>query len=127
MNIRMIMVVIAAFGLSAIPAMAQMESSTATTITQTVASASNSTAPRVYIYSAGAPTTDLDMAGYHAFDEFAQEHPGIVRELHHNRHLINDPEFARNHPAFADFLRNNPKVAEDLAENPGNYLPNARS
>ncbi len=109
---------IAALGLFAIPAMAQMQSSSAV---QTAA-ASNASAPIVEIYSGGAPATDLNMAGYAAFDEFAQEHPQIVRQLHRHPRLVNDPSYAQKHPEFARFLKENPKVAEDLAENPGNYL-----
>ena len=125
MRIGTATVAIMALALFALPAMAQMGTSTTTTTTTTtqrIASASNGQAPMVEISSAGAPTTDLNMAGYEAFDQFAQEHPEIIRDLHHNRRLVNDPGYARNHPAYASFLQAHPKVAEDLAENPGNYL-----
>lgn len=108
-----------AFGLCAIPAMAQMQNSGTD---RNVAVATTTSTPRVEILSAGAPPTDLNLSGYQAFDQFAQEHPEIVRQLHRNPRLVNDPSYARKHPAFAQFLRDNPKVAEDLAENPGNYL-----
>jgi hypothetical protein len=106
------------------PAMTQMQHSGAN---QNVAAATASGAPVVGIFSAGAPTTDLNMNGYQAFDQFAQEHPAIVRQLHRNPRLVNDPSFVRKHPAFAEFLRDHPKVAEDLAEHPGNYLPGSRA
>lgn len=113
-----------ALALGAMPAMAQMQNSAAN---QNVAAATDSDAPMVTIFSAGAPTTDLNMNGYRAFDRFAQAHPNIVRQLSHNPLLINDPSYARRHPAFAEFLRDHPKVAEDMAENPGNYLPAVRA
>ena len=106
---------VAGLGLLAIPAMAQMQGSAS-------AQSTANQAPQVEISSAGAPTTDLNMAGYAAFDEFAQEHPQIVRELHRHPRLVNDPKYAQKHPEFEQFLKQNPKVAEDLAENPGNYL-----
>jgi len=124
MRTRMAIVTIVVLGLFALPAMAQMGNSGTG---QNVATASSGQTPMVEIYSAGAPPTDLNLAGYEAFDQFAQEHPEIVHQLHHNRHLINDPGYARMHPAFARFLKENPKVAEDLAENPGNYLNGSRS
>lgn len=109
----------AALGMFAIPAMAQMQSAGAD---QMAANAPAMQSPKVEISSAGAPTTDLNMVGYAAFDEFAQEHPQIVRQLHQHPRLVNDPSYAQKHPEFAQFLKENPKVAEDLAENPGNYL-----
>jgi hypothetical protein len=120
----MILGVIVSLGLFAMPAMAQMHNSNAN---QIIASATTSAAPRVEIFSGGASTTDLNLNGYRAFDQFARENPQIVRQLHRNPRLINDPSYARRHPEFADFLKTHPAVAEDLAENPGNYLAGSRS
>lgn len=115
---------IAALGLLAMPAMAQMQE---LNVSQTAASETTSAAPQVEIYSGGAPTTDLNMSGYEAFDQFAQENPQIIRQLHRNPRLVNNPSYAQRHPEFAEFLKEHPKVAEDLAENPGNYLAGSTS
>jgi len=113
-----------ALALGAMPAMAQMQHSAAS---QNAAAPTYSETPVVVIFSGGAPTTDLNMNGYGAFDQFAQQHPDIVQQLNHDPRLVNDPWYAQRHPAFAEFLRMHPKVAEDLAENPGNYLPTVRA
>ncbi|MBF6567634.1 MAG: hypothetical protein IVW54_02010 [Candidatus Binataceae bacterium] len=109
--------------LCATPAMAQSHNSQ--TAFSTVSSTATETTyqPRTIISYGGAPLSSPEQKGYQHWDEFAQENPQVVRQLSFNPRLINDPDYARNHPEFEQFLKDNPKVAEDLAEHPGNYMP----
>ncbi len=78
---------------------------------------------QVEISSEGAPTTDLPMDQYQAFDQFAQEHPDVVRDLSRNPRLIQSPDFESSHPALREFLDSHSEVRAAFAENPGDFLP----
>ena len=51
-------------------------------------------------------------------DAFMDRHPEIAEQLRKNPALINNKEFAENHPALKEFLASHPEVREQLKENP---------
>jgi hypothetical protein len=113
----------AAPALCASPAMAQAHHSQTAFSTVSSTTTEPTNRPRTIIAWGSAQLSAPERQGYQHWDEFAQNNPQIVRQLSFNPRLINDPDYARNHPEFEQFLKDNPKVAEDLAEHPGNYMP----
>lgn len=79
--------------------------------------------PKVEISSAGAPSSDLPVAEYKAFDQFSSKHPEITRALTHNPRLINSEKFRASHPALGAFIKDHPNFPEVFASNPGNFVP----
>ncbi|HKV53722.1 MAG TPA: hypothetical protein VJN94_03680 [Candidatus Binataceae bacterium] len=77
----------------------------------------------VEISSEGAPSTDLPMDQYHAFDQFRQSHPGIVREMGHDPSLIQSSAFQARHPELRELFQQHPGLQDALAGNPGDFLP----
>ncbi|HJU29079.1 MAG TPA: hypothetical protein VJ718_07910, partial [Candidatus Binataceae bacterium] len=88
---------------------------------------SNAGGGPVIVSSVGAPTSDLPMEQYNAWDDFSQAHPDVARMLSRNPKLINSESFQRNHPELRDLLSQHPDFAENFSENPGNYVPPIRA
>ncbi|MGH7932540.1 MAG: hypothetical protein ACREQN_05165 [Candidatus Binataceae bacterium] len=85
--------------------------------------AQNTAQPQVEISSAGAPSTDLPVAQYQAFDQFRADHPEIVGELSRNPRLLKSESFQAKNPALRDFLSSHPQMKSEMEENPGDFLP----
>jgi len=85
------------------------------------ARAQQSTPPPI-ITSEGAPTRDLPIADYQAFDGFAVAHPDIVRELCHRPRLIEDGDYLARHSELRDFLASHAELRAAMIEDPGNFL-----
>jgi hypothetical protein len=90
----------------------------------TPATAQNSPPP---ITAEGAPTGDLPLADYQAFDSFAVAHPEIVSELSHNPGLIENKHYLSKHQELRDFLASHAELRSALIQDPGDFLaPNSR-
>ena len=68
-----------------------------------------------------ADTSDLDTQKLNTWNEFANQHPKVARELAAKPKLINDDGYAKKHPALEAFFSAHPDIRQAMAENPGNY------
>lgn len=74
-----------------------------------------------------APTSDLPLADYQAFDTFAVAHPEVVSELSHRPDLLKSDAYLTKHQELRDFLDSHSELRANLIENPGDFLaPNTR-
>jgi hypothetical protein len=74
-----------------------------------------------------APTSDLPLADYQAFDTFAVAHPEVVSELSHRPELLKSDAYLTKHPELRDFLDSHAELRASLIEDPGDFLaPNTR-
>lgn len=78
--------------------------------------------PPPMIMSEGAPTRDLPLADYQAFDGFAVAHPEIVSELSHRPQLIEDDDYLTKHLELRDFLASHAELRAAMIQDPGNFL-----
>jgi hypothetical protein len=78
--------------------------------------------PPPTIMSEGAPTRDLPLADYQAFDGFAVAHPEIVSELSHRPQLIEDDDYLAKHSELRDFLASHAELRAAMIQDPGNFL-----
>ena len=85
------------------------------------AQAQNS-APSPSVISQGAPSTDLPLADYQAFDKFAIAHPEIISDLSHHPRLIEDQDYLARHPELRDFLITHAELRSALIEDPGDFI-----
>jgi hypothetical protein len=69
-----------------------------------------------------ADPTDIPIDRYKAFDEFANDHPDIVKMLSRNPKLANNPRFLKKHAELASFFEQHPDIKSDFLANPGNYV-----
>jgi hypothetical protein len=81
---------------------------------------------KLIVENEGAPSTDLPMADYHAFDAFSAQHPEIIGQLSRNPQLMRSDSFLAKNPEFKTFLDSHPEVRDELREHPGNFLPLTR-
>lgn len=81
---------------------------------------------KLIVENEGAPSTDLPMADYHAFDSFSAQHPEIIGQLSRNPQLMRSDSFLAKNPEFKAFLDSHPEVRDELREHPGNFLPLTR-
>jgi hypothetical protein len=73
-----------------------------------------------------ADTSDLPMDQYKAFDEFANDHPDVVKMLSRNPRLADNPRFLKKHTELAMFFQQHPEIKTDFLANPGNYVAISR-
>jgi hypothetical protein len=79
------------------------------------------------VTSQGAPASDLPMADYQAFDNFAIAHPDIVSDLSHHPQMIQDQAYLGKHPELRDFLATHAELRAALIADPGNFIePHSR-
>lgn len=69
-----------------------------------------------------ANTSDLPMADYHAWEQFAQQHPGIVRQLRGNPNLIKNHGWMMSHEGLREFFSAHPKAHAAMKQDPGNFF-----
>ena len=79
-------------------------------------------APPLAVTSAGAPSSDLPLADYQAFDKFAAAHPEIVSDLSHNPQLMKDSEYLAKHPELRNFLSSHSELRSALINDPGDFI-----
>ena len=79
-------------------------------------------APAHSVISQGAPSGDLPLADYQAFDRFAIAHPEIISDLSHHRQLIEDQSYLARHQQLRDFLVSHAELRGALIEDPGNFI-----
>jgi hypothetical protein len=72
--------------------------------------------------SQGAPSSDLPLADYQAFDNFAIAHPDIVSELSHHPRMVQDHDYLQKHPELSDFLATHTELRDALIADPGNFI-----
>jgi hypothetical protein len=68
-----------------------------------------------------ADSSDIDTQKLNTWNEFANQHPKVARELAYKPKLINDVVYAKKHPALEAFFSAHPDIRQAMAENPGNY------
>ena len=69
-----------------------------------------------------ANASDIPIDRYKAFDEFANDHPDVVKMLSRNSKLANNPRFLKKHTELASFFEQHPDIKSDFLANPGNYV-----
>jgi hypothetical protein len=57
-----------------------------------------------------------------SFDRFMDGHPEIAEQLRKDPSLVNNREFAENHPALQEYLQGHPGVREQISENPDRFM-----
>ena len=72
-------------------------------------------------------TGDLNLSGYRAFQQFADEHPQIAGALGNKPTLIYNRSYLEKHPALARFLEEHPDIRADFSANPRNYAVGAQA
>lgn len=72
--------------------------------------------------SAGAPSSDLPLADYQAFDQFAAAHPEIISDLSHNPQLVEDSGYLARHPELRNFLSSHSELRSALINDPGDFI-----
>jgi len=55
-------------------------------------------------------------------DRFMDAHPEIAEQLRRDPSLVDNKEFAQNHPALQEFLNTHPGVREEYKENPNAFM-----
>ena len=68
-----------------------------------------------------ADASDIDTQKLNSWNDFANQHPKIARELAYKPKLINDDGYAKKHPELEAFFSAHPGLREAMTENPGNY------
>jgi len=66
--------------------------------------------------------SDITRSELANMDAFMDRHPEIAEQLRKNPALINNKEFAENHPALKEFLATHPGVHEEFKENPNSFM-----
>jgi hypothetical protein len=56
------------------------------------------------------------------FDQFLDSHRETAEQLRKDPSLVNNDEFARNHPALQSYLREHPELREQLKQDPNAFL-----
>jgi hypothetical protein len=92
------------------------------TLATAVGAQAQESAPPPTITSQGAPSSDLPVADYQAFDQFAIAHPEIISNLSHHPRLIEDHGYLARHPELRDFLATHAELRGALIEDPGNFI-----
>jgi hypothetical protein len=64
-------------------------------------------------------TTRQELAN---FDKFLDGHREIAEQLRKDPSLVNNQEFAKNHPALQTYLQDHPAVREEIKENPNAFM-----
>ncbi len=64
-------------------------------------------------------TTRQELAN---FDKFLDSHREIAEQLRKDPSLVNNQEFAKNHPALQTYLQDHPAVREEIKENPNAFM-----
>jgi len=64
-------------------------------------------------------TTRQELAN---FDRFLDSHREIAEQLRKDPSLVNNQEFAKNHPALQTYLQDHPAVREEIRENPDAFM-----
>ncbi len=82
--------------------------------------------PKLIIENEGAPTNDLPMADYQAFDSFSAQHPEIIGQISRNPQLMHSESYLAKNPELKTFLDSHPEVRDALRKHPGNFLPLSR-
>ena len=83
--------------------------------------------PAPTITSSGAPSNDLPLADYQAFEKFATAHPEIINDLSRDPDLVEDRDYLAGHPDLSGFLATHAELKDSLIANPGNFIvPQAR-
>jgi hypothetical protein len=72
-------------------------------------------------------TGDLNLSGYRAFQQFADEHPQIAGALGNQPTLIYNRNYLEKHPDLARFLEEHPDIRADFSANPRNYAVGAQA
>ena len=70
----------------------------------------------------GAPTSDLPLADYQAFAQFAAAHPEIISNLARDAHLLENPDYLVRHPQLRDFLATHAELRDSLISDPGKFI-----
>ena len=56
------------------------------------------------------------------FDQFLDSHREIAEDLRKDPSLVNDAQYAKNHPALQAYLADHPRVREEIKENPNAFM-----
>ena len=64
-------------------------------------------------------TTRQELAN---FDKFLDNHRETAEQLRKDPSLVNNQEFAKNHPALETYLQDHPAVREEIRENPNAFM-----
>jgi hypothetical protein len=94
----------------------------AVALAATLGARAQDSAPPPSVTSPRAPSSDLPLADYQAFDQFAVAHPEIISDLSHNPQLIEDRDYLAKHPELRDFLGTHAELRAALIKDPGDFI-----
>ena len=72
------------------------------------------------VFEAANPS-DIDSQPLTIWDDFAEAHPTIARELAFKPSLMNDSRYLNRHPELNAFFQGHPEVRDAMAADPGNF------
>jgi hypothetical protein len=53
---------------------------------------------------------------------YLDEHPEVARQLGHDPHLVDNPQFLANHPGLDSYFANHPYVRTELQQHPDRFM-----
>ena len=65
---------------------------------------------------------DINRQELARFDQFLDSHRETAEQLRKDPSLVNNEEFARNHPALQTYLREHPELREQLKQDPNAFM-----
>ena len=74
------------------------------------------------IIFAPADSSDLDLARLKTWEEFADSHPAIARDLAHHPSLMHNQGYLKRHPDLVQFFKEHPDIKVAMAQDPGNFV-----
>ena len=105
----------------ALPVMAQDENSGAMQPAVGAESAQAVQQGNTTIVFKPAGTRNIDASRLRTWNEFAETHRGVAKELAYNSSLMNDRAYLTKHPQLDSFFQTHPDIRGAMAENPGNF------
>jgi hypothetical protein len=69
---------------------------------------------------------DADVIRLRTWHEFAQEHPGLARDLGSRPSRLTDSGYLKKHPQLDAFLNEHPDLKQAMVADPGNFVVRAR-
>lgn len=67
-------------------------------------------------------TRDLPIKQMQDWQQFAQDHPAIARDLSRHPGLVKSDAWVNRHKALAQFFQDHPGMREAMRSDPGNYV-----
>ena len=76
---------------------------------------------RTIVFEA-ADARNIDANRLQTWNDFAETHPRVAKELAYNNSLMNSSSYLAKNPPLDEFYRAHPDIKEAMEENPGNFV-----